>query len=208
MFFLEGFSKATYLFLVAYVSYSDCGAEAECVLSTELNRYEIGLVVMVVTGCLFELGEILARSGVKIHMSDVWNALDCVSNSLVLSWFICRMYPSQVTPLSLHPYIPLSKESLTQLVNPLTQHFKTLQLTHFCTRLYEHKLVQCIYEHHASSFFNPLTHFCTRLYEHHSLFFFLLHSTTSPEGSWRCPLYPCPLVCYGFYRRFNTSVSW
>ena len=138
---------------------------------------------MVVTGCLFELGEILARSGVKIHMSDVWNALDCVSNSLVLSWFICRMYPSQVTPLSLHPYIPLSKESLTQLVNPLTQHFKTLQLTHFCTRLYEHKLVQCIYEHHASSFFNPLTHFCTRLYEHHSLFFFLLHSTTSTEGS-------------------------
>ena len=97
MFFLEGMSKALYLALVAYVSYSDCGAEAECVLSTELNGYEIGLVVMVVTGCLFELGEIVARSGVKTHMSDVWNALDVVSNSLVLSWFICRLHPSQVT---------------------------------------------------------------------------------------------------------------
>ena len=95
MFFLEGMSKALYLALVAYVSYSDCGAEAECVLSSELNKYEIGLVVMVVTGCLFELGEVVARSGVKTHMSDVWNALDVVSNSLVLSWLICRPYPSQ-----------------------------------------------------------------------------------------------------------------
>ena len=42
MFLLEGVSKAFYLGLVAYVSSVDCGSEAECVLSTYLNRYEIG----------------------------------------------------------------------------------------------------------------------------------------------------------------------
>ena len=95
MFLLEGMSKALYLGLVAYVSSEDCGAEAECELSARLNWSEVNLVVMVITGSLFEVGEILNGSGFNHHVADVWNALDIISNSLVLAWLLCRQYQSQ-----------------------------------------------------------------------------------------------------------------
>jgi hypothetical protein len=91
MFFLEGFSKVLYLFSVTYVSYADCGAEATCVLSNQLNWGEVMLVVL--TGCMFEFGEIISKNGLTSHMADIWNALDMMSNSLVLSWLVCRPFP-------------------------------------------------------------------------------------------------------------------
>ena len=50
---------------------------------------------MVTTGLMFELGEVLNRSSIVLHLSDVWNVLDIASNGLVMFWLCCRLYPSQ-----------------------------------------------------------------------------------------------------------------
>jgi len=92
MFLLEGLSKVLYLGLVAYISSVDCGAEAECVMSSTMGWEELALAVMVVTGILFEIGEILNRSSVFQHLSDVWNVLDVVSNMCIFLWLFCRQY--------------------------------------------------------------------------------------------------------------------
>ena len=46
---------------------------------------------MLITGFMFELGEIIDRGGIVAHYNQAWNLIDLVRNVLVGLWFICRL---------------------------------------------------------------------------------------------------------------------
>ena len=95
MFIIEGVAKVVYLLLVAKVSHDDCGTQAECFLPLDLTWAEWGIIVMFVTGALFEIGEMWDRNGFAGHVTDTWNFLDIMGHVCVLMWWINRYYPSQ-----------------------------------------------------------------------------------------------------------------
>ena len=95
MFIIEGIAKVLYLLLVAKVSHDDCGSDAECLLPARFSWIELGIVVMFVTGALFEIGEMWDRNGLLGHLTDTWNFLDIMGHICVLVWWANRFYPSQ-----------------------------------------------------------------------------------------------------------------
>ena len=94
MFAIEGIAKVLYLALVALVSHLDCGSEAECLLPIHFSWFEWSIVVMLVTGILFEIGEMWDRNGIMGHFTDVWNSLDIIGHFCVFMWLPYRFYPS------------------------------------------------------------------------------------------------------------------
>ena len=46
---------------------------------------------MLITGFMFELGEIIDRGGIVAHYNQAWNLIDLARNVLVGMWFICRL---------------------------------------------------------------------------------------------------------------------
>jgi hypothetical protein len=66
---------------------------AECVLNGPFGFQEWCIVIMMITGTMFEIGEIINRTGIVSHLTDIWNFIDVVSNSFVAYWFFLRPYP-------------------------------------------------------------------------------------------------------------------
>ena len=94
MFLLEGFFKAFYLTTVAIVSIHDCQGSINCEINEHLNYSEWGVIIMLVTSCMFEIGEMLNNGdGIVAHFNQIWNVFDAMANISAGIWISLRFYP-------------------------------------------------------------------------------------------------------------------
>jgi hypothetical protein len=92
MFLLEGASKTLYLILVAIVSADDCGALSECVMNTKFGFKERCIVIMMITGTMYEIGEVSPNLSTNHNPNPNRLVRDHIFNILYDSY--CNTTPS------------------------------------------------------------------------------------------------------------------